>query len=158
MSQSEPLFLDTVRSDWKREIMTVTQEDFRAEARAMEIPVRVGALSVERMKRHLAEGGLAIVLISTYRLTHERVPHWVLAYDFNERYIFVHDPWIDTDSHESHINKAGMAIPIEEFERMSVYGKARLRAAVVVHKPAAKRRPAKSSRTSSAKKVSKRRP
>lgn len=40
MTQSGPLFLDSVRSAWKRDVMTVTQEEFRDEARALKIPIR----------------------------------------------------------------------------------------------------------------------
>lgn len=133
MTSAEPLFLDTVRSAWKREVMTITQQDFRAEAGAMGIPVRIGALVVSRLRQTLEEQSLVIVLISSYRLTHERIPHWVLVYGADERHVFVHDPWIDASERETAISKAGMAIPFDEFERMSVYGKSRLRAAVVIH-------------------------
>jgi ribosomal protein S18 acetylase RimI-like enzyme/predicted double-glycine peptidase len=132
MTQVEPLFLDTVRSAWKRDVMTVTQEDFRVEAREMKIPIRIGALKTARLKTALEEGAIAIVLISPYRLYHERVPHWIVAYDVDDRHVFIHDPWLDTEQTESPINKAALAIPLKEFERISVYGKARLRAAVVV--------------------------
>jgi ribosomal protein S18 acetylase RimI-like enzyme len=132
MTQAEPLFLDTVRSPWKRDVMTVTQEEFRAEAREMKIPIRIGALKVPRLKSALEDGGIVIVLISPYRLYHERVPHWVVAYDVDDRHVFIHDPWLDTAQTESPINKAALAIPLKEFERISVYGKSRLRAAVVV--------------------------
>jgi ribosomal protein S18 acetylase RimI-like enzyme len=139
MTQSEPLFLDTVRSPWKRDVMSVTQEDFRAEAREMRIPIRIGALGSARLKGVLSESGLAIVLISPYRLYHERVPHWIVAYDYDDRHVFVHDPWLDPDEADSPITKAGLAIPLKEFERISAYGKSRLRAAVVVEQPASTR-------------------
>jgi ribosomal protein S18 acetylase RimI-like enzyme len=135
MTQSEPLFLDSVRSPWKRDVMTVTQEEFRHEARERKIPIRIGALKAPRLKSALDDGGIAIVLISPYRLYHERVPHWIVAYDYDDRHVYIHDPWLDMDEAESPINKAALAIPSEEFERISVYGKARLRAAVVVEAP-----------------------
>lgn len=75
------------------------------------------------------------MLISPYRLYHERVPHWIVAYDVDDRHVFIHDPWLDTEQTESPINKAALAIPLKEFERISVYGKSRLRAAVVVEAP-----------------------
>lgn len=135
ITQSAPLFLDTVRSAWKRDVMTVTQEDFRHEARERKIPVRIGALTATRLKKALDEGGIAIVLISPYRLYHERVPHWIVAYDYDEKHVYIHDPWLDMDAAESPLNKAALAIPMKEFEKISVYGKVRLRAAVVVEAP-----------------------
>jgi hypothetical protein len=115
--------------------MSIAQEDFRNEAREMRIPMRHGALSTSRLKASLSQGGIAIVLISPYRLYHERVPHWILVYDYNERHMFVHDPWLDPDESDGPMGKAGIAIPIKEFERITVYGKSRLRAAVVVEAP-----------------------
>lgn len=132
MTQAEPLFLDSVRSPWKQDVMRITQEEFRAEARDMGIPIRIGALKAPRLRGALDEGGIVIVLISPYRLYRERVPHWILAYDYDERHVFIHDPWLDLDEAESPLNKAALAIPLAEFERISVYGKSRLRAAVVV--------------------------
>ena len=70
-----------------------------------------------------------------YRLYRERVPHWVVAYDHDGEHVFIHDPWLEPDEAESPINKAALAIPIAEFDRISVYGKSRLRAAVVVEAP-----------------------
>ena len=137
MTQAEPLFLDTVRSPWKRDVMTVTQEDFRHEARTMNIPIRIGALTGSRLRQALGGGAIAIVLISPYRLYRERVPHWIVAYDYDERHVYIHDPWLEIDEAESPINKAALAIPRKEFERISVYGKARLRAAVLVESPVA---------------------
>ena len=137
MTQSEPLFLDSVRSPWKRDVMTVTQEEFRHEARERKIPIRIGALRTPRLKAALEDGAIAIVLISPYRLYHERVPHWIVAYDCDDRNVYIHDPWLDQDAAESPINKAALAIPLKEFERISVYGKARLRAAVLVEAPVA---------------------
>jgi ribosomal protein S18 acetylase RimI-like enzyme len=139
MTQSEPLFLDSVRSAWKRDVMTVTQEEFRFEAREKKIPIRIAALRTPRLKAALEDGAIAIVLISPYRLYHERVPHWIVAYDCDDRNVYIHDPWLDSDVAESPINKAALAIPLKEFERISVYGKARLRAAVIVEaRPAQK--------------------
>ena len=132
MTQAEPLFLDSVRSPWKRDVMTVTQEDFRTEAREMDISIRIGALKAPRLKTALDAGGIAIVLISPYRLYRERVPHWIVVYDYDDRHIYIHDPWLDLDEAESPLNKAALAIPHAEFERISVYGKSRLRAAVIV--------------------------
>ena len=76
------------------------------------------------------------------------MPHWIVAYDVDDRHVFIHDPWLDTEQTESPINKAALAIPLKEFERISVYGKSRLRAAVVVEAPRKAEAPLKSPDTS----------
>ncbi len=62
----------------------------------------------------------------------ERVPHWIVVYDHDQRYVFAHDPFVDRDEHEVPLGKAGLAIPMDEFDRIAAYGRTRLRAAIVV--------------------------
>jgi len=62
----------------------------------------------------------------------EREPHWVVAYDHDQRHIFVHDPFVDPEKHEVPFGKAALAIPISVFDAIAVYGRSRLRAAIVL--------------------------
>ena len=90
------------------------------------------ALGIDDLIAALDRGAVAIVLISTYRMYRERVPHWIVVYDHDQRYIFAHDPFVDPDEHEVPLGKAGLAIPMDEFESIAAYGRSRLRAAIVV--------------------------
>lgn len=138
VSRAGPLFLDSLRTTWKQEIMTTVQEDFLEQARSLDIPIHYQPLGLADLKAALKRGATAIILVSAYRMYHERSPHWILAYDCDDQFIFAHDPWIDPDNYEIAVSKAAVAIPVAEFERMSVYGKSRLRAAVIVE-PVAER-------------------
>ena len=126
------LFLDTVRSPVKREVMALVQEDFRAEAARLGIPVHRRALTIERLSRLLGAGGVAIVLISSYRMYHAKTPHWVVVHGCDGRYVFVHDPWIEDEDLETPMAKADLPIPLAEFMRMARFGRDRLQAAVLV--------------------------
>ncbi|WP_137388142.1 GNAT family N-acetyltransferase/peptidase C39 family protein [Rhodoligotrophos defluvii] len=132
VSNTGPLFLDGVRSQWKRDVMITVQEEFQEQARALGVPVHYRPLSMTELREALKRGACVIVLVSAYRMYHERSPHWILAYDCDDSYVFAHDPWVDPESYEIPASKAAVAIPVKEFERMSVYGKSRLRAAVIV--------------------------
>jgi len=132
INQQGPLFLDSLRTPWKREIMELVQGEFRGRAARLGIPVHYYPLPLDSLRDALKRGATAIVLISAYRMYHERTPHWLLAYDCDDHYVYAHDPWVDSDSYDVALSKAAVAIPIEQFERMSVYGKSRLRAAVIV--------------------------
>jgi len=61
-------------------------------------------------------------MISTYRLTGDRVPHWVIVTGFDNKYIYIHDP--DIASYKKRESKArNIKIEKAEFLRMSRYGK-----------------------------------
>jgi hypothetical protein len=64
-----------------------------------------------------------------------------VVYDHDRRYIFAHDPFVDPDAHEVPLGKAGLAIPMDDFDRIAAYGRSRLRAAIVVEASPAVRKP-----------------
>lgn len=132
VSQPGPLFLESVRSPGKREVMLVTQQDFRDEADRLGIPVAVEPVTRARLTATVDAGGVAIVLISSYRMFRERIPHWILVHAHDDRHLYVHDPWIDDADFETPVSAANLPIPFAEFDRMARYGRDRLRAAVLV--------------------------
>ena len=132
VSAPGPYFLDSVRSPMKQEVMRAAQEDFAQDAEDLGVPIHIGLMSLAQLCDALDEGAMAIVLISAYRMYHERYPHWIVVYGREQRHVFAHDPWIETDDFETAIAKAHLAIPLSEFERMWSYGKSRLRAAILV--------------------------
>lgn len=132
LNQRPPLFLDGVRTPSKRAVMMVVQDTFREEAQALGLAIHERPLGRDDLVAALDRGLCAIVLISAWRMYHERYPHWLLVYGHDERSVFAHDPWIEPDEHETVVAKAHIAIPWPEFEAMSAYGRTRLRAAVLV--------------------------
>ncbi|MGK9169153.1 peptidase C39 family protein [Inquilinus limosus] len=132
VSDDSILFLDGVRSPDKKAVMTVVQEDFRARCARRRIEVAHRALALPEMCALIAEGAIPIVLISMFRGYGEKNPHWVVANGFDERFIYVHDPWVAVTEMESASAKANLPIPRQEFERMARYGRTQLRAAVVL--------------------------
>jgi ribosomal protein S18 acetylase RimI-like enzyme len=132
VNQSGPFFTEGMRNEAKREIMMEVQADYRHEIKAAGIPVIATALGIDDLIAALDRGAAVIVLISTYRMYRERVPHWIVVYDHDQRYIFAHDPFVDPDEHEVPLGKAGLAIPMDEFDSIAAYGRSRLRAAIIV--------------------------
>ncbi|PSC07086.1 hypothetical protein SLNSH_01555 [Alsobacter soli] len=133
LSHEGPFFLDGVRSPDKKEVMRITQEEFRAEA--LGGGVQIGpALDQASLAAILDEGAIAIVLVSGYRMFRKKVPHWLLAHGHDGRHVFVNDPWVETAELETDVAAANLPIPAEEFQRMARYGQEDLRAAVVIRK------------------------
>jgi hypothetical protein len=126
------LFLDSVRDPEKRAVMTVAQQDFRDQAKALGVPVAKRPLSRLALRAALDKGAVVLVLLSLYRMLRTRTPHWVVAIAHADRRVFIHDPWIEDDDHETPMAAAALPIPEDEFDRMACYGKSRLRAAIVI--------------------------
>lgn len=132
VSQPGPLFLESVRSAEKRAVMLATQEDFRDEADGLGVPLEISLLTRARLVELIDAGGVAIVLISSYRMFREKMPHWLLVHAHDESHLYVHDPWIEDAEFETPVSAANLPIPFAEFDRMARYGRDRLRAAVLV--------------------------
>ncbi len=132
VNQSGPYFVDGHRKESARDIMIAAQEHLAAEAVERGIAIVEEPLSGDSLVKLLDSGAVVIVLVSTWRMYREREPHWVVAYDHDQRHIFVHDPFVDPEKHEVPFGKAALAIPISVFDAIAVYGRSRLRAAIVL--------------------------
>lgn len=126
------MFVDSVRDPAKKEIIRLVQEDYLAQLKARKIPVKSRPLTLKELQAVVAKGGVPIVLISTYALDREKVPHWVVVVGLDDRFVYVHDPFVDPDVIQSQTDRMALPIPREDFERMSRYGRAKQRAAIVI--------------------------
>lgn len=126
------LFIDSVRSQDKKEVMRLVQEDFLDEMQQLPIPVRYGTLNVEEMQEKFESGVIPIVLISSYRIYHEKFPHWVVVTGFDDRYIYVHDSFVDYETGKTVIDCVNMPILKKDFQRMARYGKAGQKAVIIL--------------------------
>jgi ribosomal-protein-alanine acetyltransferase len=138
VSDSNELFIDSVRSEEKKAVMRLVQQDFRGELAQTPVKIAHRRLKVAGMKRRLARGAVPLVLISAYRLDRQKLPHWVTVTGTDDSFVYAHDPFIGTDGEKTVTDCMNVPIPHRDFESMSRYGKARLRAAVVLSRTRAK--------------------
>lgn len=124
--------IDSVRSPEKKEVMRLVHEDMRAEALQRGIPITQGTLSIEGLQARWDTGAVPLVLISSYRIYREKFPHWVVITGFDEHFVYVHDPYVDTANGETTLDSMDMPIQREEFSRMARYGRVGLQAVVLV--------------------------
>jgi ribosomal-protein-alanine acetyltransferase len=129
---TDALFVDSVRSAEKKEVIALVQADFLAQLRALPVPVHRRAPTVDELEGHFEAGGIPIVLISSYRIYREKFPHWVVVTGYDSRYVYVHDPYVDTGAGKHELDCISMPIAKADFRRMARYGRAGQRAAVVV--------------------------
>jgi ribosomal protein S18 acetylase RimI-like enzyme len=128
------MFIDSVRNEEKKEVMRLVQNDFIQEIEQVPIELTHGTLTVDQIQEKFLAGGIPIVLISSYRIYHEKFPHWVVVTGFDARYIYVHDSFVDTEVGKSVTDCVNMPILKKDFERMARYGKAGQKAVLIIKK------------------------
>ena len=128
------MFVDSVRNEAKREVMRIVQEDFLHEIEQLKLPLFSRHLSLVSMRKRVDRGAIAIVLISAYRLTGDKSPHWVVVSGFDEQFIYIHEPYIDVDEGKSETTCFGIPVTRKEFERMRYYGSRRQYATLMISK------------------------
>jgi ribosomal-protein-alanine acetyltransferase len=126
------LFVDSVRSEEKKEVMRLVQEDFIGELEKLPVKLSHRALRVNQIHKKFEAGGIPIVLISSYRIYREKFPHWVVVTGFDEKYVYVHDPYVDHEAGKTVTDCLNMPILKKDFERMARYGKAGQQAVLIL--------------------------
>jgi ribosomal protein S18 acetylase RimI-like enzyme len=134
VSRSGPLFLESVRDPEKRRVMELAQTDFQQRAADHGIAVSSRAFSLADIRTALAQGRLAVVLVSGFLMFGKKVPHWVLAIGDDGDHIMIHDPWIEDERGETIADAANIPIPHAIFMSMAQFGRRGLRAAVLLGK------------------------
>lgn len=130
------MFADSVRDLDKKEVIRVVQDDFLSELTEHPVRMHSGTLSVEEIQRQFEQGGIPLVLISSYRIYHEKVPHWVVVTGFDQKYIYVHDPLNHVGLGRTPTDCINMPILRQDFQRMARYGKAGQKAVLILRRHA----------------------
>ena len=125
-------FLEGVRDEAKKEVMTLVHEDFLAKLDASHAEVSLSVPSVDELRARMDAGEVPIVLISEYRLTRRKAPHWVVLTGHDERFVYLHDPGVDEEEHRSATDYMHMPVAHADFERMARFGRSRLRSIVML--------------------------
>lgn len=135
LNDDRVLFLDSVRDEHKKQVLGVVHEDYRAQVAAAGIPVRHRPLGVPAIERALAERRVPVVLISSWRLTREKAPHWVVVSAIDEDFVYIHDPEIKPERSEDRTDKQDVPIDRAAFARMARFGQTGMRAALLLSRP-----------------------
>ena len=132
VSDETELFTDSVRSEYKKEVIRLVEQRFSAELAETGIRLDHEPPSVAWLTDRLRRGGMPLLLISTYRLDGDRIPHWVLLTAVDAQFVYINDPFVDEE--EGHTDTDSIGIPIQpsELERMMRLGRRKHHATVIV--------------------------
>lgn len=131
ISQSGPLFIDGVRQEEKKHIMETVHRNFEREALAQSIPIHYRDITQSDLIAAFQDGATPIILISIYSMVRKKAPHWVVMSGFDDDCLYVHDPDPE-ESRQSGLDCQYVPIARGNFERMSCFGKNRLRTALII--------------------------
>ncbi|MNE72759.1 hypothetical protein D3C80_1687260 [compost metagenome] len=131
VSVAGPLFLDGVRNEHKKEVMRLVHEAFCSELQHSDVE-QVSSNQLD-LPLALKAGGQPLVLISSYRLTRSKAPHWVIVTDYDEEFVYLHDPDIDHSQHRQALDCQHLPVSHKAFEKMCVFGGNKLRASVTLY-------------------------
>lgn len=134
LNQQGALFVSSVRTTDKKQILERVHEQFLAQMAELGIAPRYGSFSLDELEQGLRLGRLPLVLISTYHLDGRKAPHWVLVCAMDKEFVYIHDPDIDDDAGESPVDKQYLPIERSRFDRLARYGQNGLRTLVWVYK------------------------
>jgi ribosomal protein S18 acetylase RimI-like enzyme len=123
----QTMFIDSVRDPRKKEVIALVEADFRIELASTHAEIVSESVSPARLAEHLEAGGVPVVLISLWRLHGEKGPHWVVVAGFDGHVFRILDPMVAPTPGDP-----GLAVSVEEFRRMSRYGRRRHTAAVII--------------------------
>lgn len=140
INQTAPLFVDSVRSEDKKRVIELVHHGFVHDAERYGIPLHYANITQQALIDLFSAGAMPIVLISTYRMDQKKAPHWLLMSGFDQDCLYVHDP--DSDGASRHaLDCQYLPIARDDFDKMSCFGKTRLRTATIIwpHRAAAER-------------------
>ncbi len=131
LNSKASLFIKGVRDKKKKDIIEIVQKEFEKELKQTNVKIYYDEYSFATLKDILDSGGIPLVLISAYRLTETKAPHWIVITGIEEDFIYFHDPEID-DNQTPYDN---MDIPVSkiEFEKMSKFGTGQLKSIVAIY-------------------------
>jgi ribosomal protein S18 acetylase RimI-like enzyme len=134
INKSLPLFTSGVRQEVKKKTIELVENQFHARARQENIPIMFEDFDLHTLKTALSNGSKVLTLISTYQMDGYKVPHWITITAIDDECLYLHDPSVPED-HASGFDCQHIPIALEDFIKLSSYGKTKLRTALVISNP-----------------------
>ncbi|MFA5494852.1 MAG: peptidase C39 family protein [Porticoccaceae bacterium] len=136
LNREGPIFVDSVRDDNKKRVIELVHLDFVAQAEQQRIALCYREFSDRDLEQAFRDGGIPIILISTYRLDGRKAPHWVTLSGFDDDCLYVHDSDPDPEEQSaSGLDSQYLPIARGDFTKMSRFGRSQLRTAVILKQP-----------------------
>ena len=134
LNDPKPLFTEGVRNPEKKVVLELVHHDFVEQLEQTDVVVEERAVSTAELAERIRDGAMPLVLISAYRFTRNKSPHWVLLTAVDDDFFYLHDPDVDIDEDKTALDNSYVPVARTDFERFAVFGRRALRAAVVLYR------------------------
>lgn len=131
INQTSTLFIDGVRNEEKKQVVELVDNCFKRQAAEEGITIHYANITQDELIASFKAGAIPLILISTFLMDRKKAPHWVVMSGFDNDCLYMHDSDPD-DGRQSEIDCQFIPIAREDFDRMSCFGKNRLRTAVII--------------------------
>ncbi len=125
-------FADSVRDPEKKRVIALVQEDMQEQLEDLGVVIHHKVLSPQQLRTHFQEGAIPLALLSSWQIYEAKVPHWVVITGFDDKFVFVNDPYVDSDKGETELDSINMPIANDTFNHIARYGRRALRAIVLI--------------------------
>jgi ribosomal protein S18 acetylase RimI-like enzyme/predicted double-glycine peptidase len=126
-SQPGPWFLDSVRSAEKKAVIALVHEDYEEQLGRYRDALQLREPTLADIEQVLRKGGYGIALINTWHFDYQRTPHWVVLSGIDADFVYIHDPFVDSDDLRYDVDNQYLPIQRERFLSMWRYGASKLR-------------------------------
>ncbi|SEI38720.1 Ribosomal protein S18 acetylase RimI [Allopseudospirillum japonicum] len=134
VNSEQALFLNSVRSLEKKAVIELVHTDFQEKLAQTQVHQFVGELSLQDLAHALEDGKIPLVLISSWRFSRSKSPHWVVITAMDEDFIYLHDPEIDTQAHKDGLDTQHVPVRQSQFTKMARFGQEDLRTCVLIYR------------------------
>lgn len=132
INREGPLFQRGVRDATKKEVLALVHQDFAVQMQATNIQEHLAELTQADLQTCLEQGGVPLVLISSWSFSGQKSPHWVVVTAMDDQFIYLNDPEIDEEDQQTTLDSLQVPVARRDFARMACFGQEKLRTAVAV--------------------------
>jgi Peptidase_C39 like family len=118
----------------RAKVMALLQQADLAEMNRLRIPYRIGARSIDALRGDIADGDVAIVLVSMDYIHRDPTAHWVVVTGIDDETVTVNDPWISRNLGHTRRTVSDYVVPRAAFHAMTAYGPKKERATVLLRR------------------------
>ena len=134
INSKEPLFLDGVRSEEKKTVMELVHQDFMTQISETDITITYNKITMSELEEKFRQGGVPLVLVSTYSYTRDKAPHWVVVSGIDDTFVYIHDPAEDEEFNRSQTDNIYLPVGRQAFDKSFRFGRTGLRTSVTIYK------------------------
>ncbi|GGO70431.1 GNAT family N-acetyltransferase/peptidase C39 family protein [Bowmanella pacifica] len=134
VNQTSVPFINSVRDPQKKVVIEQVHKHFLSQLADTQVDIYYAPLTLDKLDEYLRQGAVLVSLISMWRLTRDKAPHWVLVTGADQNCVSITDPERDYESWQTEMDFTNVPVSREEFIKMASFGRDRLTSTLVLYR------------------------